>query len=86
MVLAFICALLTVQGLFTFFFPLCQLFFVGLNQLLTFFHYTFQCVVGFVAYLIVRLGNGFDALHGFSDVVQIYPAFFFLFSIIINCF
>ena len=68
MVLAFICALLTVQGLFTFF------------------HYTFQCVVGFVAHLIVRFGNGFDALHGFSDVVQIYPAFFFLFSIIINCF
>ena len=60
--------------------------FVGLNQLLAVFHYTLQCVIGFVAHLILPVGYGFDTLHGFSDMLQICPTFFFLVSIIINCF
>ena len=80
MVLAFICALLTVQGLFPLFFPLFQLFFVGLNQLLALFHYTRQCVIGFVAHLVLPVG------YGFSDMLQICPTFFFLVSIIMNYF
>lgn len=74
------------SGTFPALFPLFQLFFVGLNQLLAVFHYTLQCVIGFVAHLILPVGYGFDTLHGFSDMLQICPTFFFLVSIIMNYF